>query len=95
VNGLAAIARAKKVLDATSYFEELGLNLAAADARMCARDLLDVMAALEAERSARVTLQARLEKCQDLLGERAFDVIGMPEALAEFETFDFGPGSSA
>jgi hypothetical protein len=90
-----AVARARKVLDSTSHFEELGLNMAAADARMCAHDVLDLVAHLEAERSARITLQARLEECQELLGERAFDATRTAEAAAEFETFDFGPGPSA
>jgi hypothetical protein len=39
-------------------------------------------------------LQARLEESQDLFGERTFDLLVTPEAAAELETFDFGPGPS-
>lgn len=53
----AAVARAEAFLEATSYFAALGLEAASADARMCARAVLELADALAAERSARQAMQ--------------------------------------
>lgn len=73
--------RAARFLDRTHYFHALGLDELGADARMLARLLLELADMLEAERSARVALQARCETQQAILGRRADAAI--TEALAK------------
>ena len=55
--------------------EEGGLPEYARRARIVARDLLEALDALEAERSVRVALQNRCEAQQELLGWRAYEAM--------------------
>jgi hypothetical protein len=70
----AAIAEARRrahaLLAGTEYFEALGLAKAAADARALARLTLDLIDALEAERSARVSIQAARDRLLETRGTR-------------------------
>ncbi len=64
-----AVLRAERLLERTHYDESERVT----DARMCARSVLELALALEAERSARVALQARVERLQAIVGKAAYD----------------------
>ena len=65
--------RASSLLAGTDHFAALGLEKASADARMCARYVLDLADELEAERSARAAVQARAERLQAIIGQAAYE----------------------
>jgi len=58
--------RARDLLVATSLFDELGLGQFACDARAVARDVLELVVSLDAERSARIAIQERAERFEQL-----------------------------
>lgn len=63
-----AAERARKLLCETDLFAELGLPTLSSDARMCARAVLELTAELNAERSARVQIQAGRDRLQEIVG---------------------------
>jgi hypothetical protein len=63
--------RAERLLAETELFDELGLHELAAEARMVARGVLELTAAVEIERSARVAIQERHEHLLARLGDRS------------------------
>jgi hypothetical protein len=73
----AAQKRAETMIAATSYFIEFEMMVPLArDARMNARLMLELSNDLEAERSARIAIQERLEDALSILAAHAYDAIG-------------------
>ena len=64
---MGAEQRACDLLAETALFDELGLGQLAARARTVARDVLELVGMLAAERSARVAMQAERDRTRDLL----------------------------
>ena len=60
--------RARKFLDETNAFAELGLQELSADARMLARLLLELGDELDAERSARIAQQHECTRLRKFIG---------------------------
>lgn len=75
MNGGDAAERARDFITFCDGAEEGDLGAYARRGRVVARDCLDALDMLDAERSARVALQARCERQQELLGKRALDAI--------------------
>jgi hypothetical protein len=74
--GERARSRASELVVFCDGFDEGGLYPGfTGRARSVARDLLDALGELEAERSARVALQARCERQQQLLGKRVVEAM--------------------
>lgn len=69
----AAQERARALLQATAHYDELGHGQLAAEARMVARDSLELAALVEHERSLRTALRERLAVQERLLGKRAYE----------------------
>jgi hypothetical protein len=72
---VSADAGARELLVFCDAIEEAGLPQLARRSRLVARDLLDALEQLAAERSARVALQERCERQQAILGGRADDAM--------------------
>jgi hypothetical protein len=70
-----ALARAERLLTATAHYDELGHHQLAAEARIVAGDVRELVAALEAERGMRRALQARTLEAERILGERAYKAL--------------------
>lgn len=64
--------RARDLIQFADGLDEGGFPHFAAKARMVARDSLDAVAELEAERSVRRALQERCERQQDILGKAVY-----------------------
>jgi hypothetical protein len=92
VNVDAARDRAKLHRQLLDGLEETGMFFTTAQrGRVVVADLLEALVELEAERTARVQLQERVEQQETLLRRVAARVMFSPEAAAEFETFEFAP----
>jgi hypothetical protein len=68
-----AIERARELIVFADGVEEAGLPQYASRARMVAHDALELAEQLDAERSARQALQARLERTERLLLARGLE----------------------
>lgn len=67
--------RAQRLLVETEHFDEIGLHKLAATARTIAADLIATTRAFEAERSARLSIQASRERLLETLAGRAGDAL--------------------
>ena len=76
-----AAQRANELIAFMNGFEEAGLPQAARLSRVVARDLLEVLDQLYAERSVRRAMQENYERCLSIIGKAAYDQ--MKEVLVE------------
>lgn len=67
--------RAASLIQATTYFDELGLAALAADARIVAGLLLETLQELDGERSIRQALKGRCETQQAILGKACYQAL--------------------
>ena len=70
-----AVERARSLLERTRYDETDEAPERVTDARSVAYALLELAAALMAERSARVAIQERAEGLQAILGKAAYEAM--------------------
>jgi hypothetical protein len=68
--------RANRILDATNYFDALGIDGLGHDARALASLTLEICDELEAERSARQSIQYQRDDALAVLAAQAYDAIG-------------------
>jgi hypothetical protein len=66
-----ARARAQALLAATEYFAALGREQLSAESRVMARFVLEIADELDAERSARIAIQAARDEAVEILARRA------------------------
>jgi hypothetical protein len=66
--------RAEAILAGTNYFEALGLHELGADVRALARITLELADDVEAERSARVAIQANRDECRAIIARQGTEL---------------------
>lgn len=72
---LAAVTRAEQLLQRTHYDDADGIPERVQDARYCAYNVLELAAALDAERGSRLALKERCARQEGLLGARAYGAL--------------------
>lgn len=72
---LLAAARARELIAATVFFDELGVPSLAAGARIVAADLLEFATKLERERAGRIAARADYARVLSIIGAAAYDQV--------------------